>query len=450
MAGSGTSERLRFGEKLSYGLGDFAFSIVWNVVGAFLLFYYTDVARLPAAAVGTLFLTARLLDAGVDIGVGVWVDKTRTRWGRTRPFFLFNALPFALIFVATFLVPDWSMGAKLAYAYITFNLLGILFSLGTIPYSALMPMMTANPAERLQLGSYRSVSTALSVIVATAATMPLVGLLGRGDARLGFALVAGLFAIVSLVLIANLFRACKERVSDATPADFAVLPAVGEMLRNRAWLVTFVFAALNFVRFGAILSVTAYFAITVLRQPWMISVLLPGVSGTLVLGAFIAPPILRRTGIRNGCLGAIALAIALYLVLPTTEANPGLFIALFLAASISISVTMTAIFTMAADSVDYHEWRFARRNEGLLSSGISLSTKLGMAIGSAAVAYTLAATGYAPGAVNATAAAAIRWSYYGWPIGVLLAQAVCILFWPMDGLHGRIRAVIAERSALIA
>ena len=432
MAQTSTGESLRFSEKLSYGLGDFGFSIVWNVVGAFLLYYYTDVAKLPAAAVGTLFLTARLFDAAVDVGVGVWVDKTRTRWGRTRPFFLFTAVPFVLVFVATFLVPAWSTGAKLAYAYVTFNLLGILFSLGTIPYSALMPMMTGNSAERLQLGSFRSVSTALSVIVATAATMPLVGLLGGGDARRGFALVAAIFAAVALVLILNLFWACRERWYDQTPADFAVLPAVGEMLRNRAWLVTFVFAALNFVRFGAILSVTAFFAIEVLHQPWMISVLLPGVSGTLVLGAFIAPPILRRTGIRNGCLGAIAVAIALYLVLPSTESNPAAFIAVFLTASISISVTMTAIFTMAANSVDYHERVFARRNEGLLSSGISLAIKLGMAVGGAAIAYTLAATGYAPGAVGTDAHAAIRWSYYGWPVAVLLLQAGCIMFWPMD------------------
>ena len=440
-------DKLRFREKISYGLGDFAYGLVWNSVGAFLLYFYTNVALLPVAAVGTLFLTARLFDAGVDLGVGILVDRTRSRWGRTRPYILFTGLPFCLLFVLTFMVPDWSETGRLVYAFVTFNLLGILFSFGAVPYSALMPMLTAAPDQRLQLSSLRSMGTALSVILATAATMPLVGALGGGDEERGFLLTAILFALVALALIYNLYWNTRERHYDHAPANFSIKTAVRDMLRNRAWLVAFIFCVLNFVRFGAVLSVTAFFAIEVMRQPWMISILLPAVSGTLLLGAFLAPPILRRTGIRYGCLGAIILAIALYLVLPFTEASPGLFIALFLAASVAISVTMTAIFTMAADSVDYNEWKNGHRNEGLLSSGISLATKVGMALGTAAVAYTLAYAGYEAGAVTETARQAIRWSYYGWPIAVLAVQAVVILFWPMDGMHARIRQEVAARPS---
>lgn len=433
-------------EKLSYGLGDFAYSLLWNVVGAFLLFYYTDVAGLGAAAIGTLFLTARLFDAAIDLGVGLWVDKTRTRWGRTRPFFLLTGPLFCLVFVATFAVPpSWSEGARMTYAWITFYLLGVLFSFGSVPVSALLPMLSADPRERLQLSSLRAGLSALSVIVATAGTIPLVGTLGGGSQWSGFLILAAIFAGVSFILIVNLFLSCRERVHDETPPDFAVGPAVRAMLQNRAWLVAFVYAVLNFVRFGAMLSATAYFAIEVLRAPWAIGVLLPAVSGTLLVGAMIAPSIFGRYGIRKGCLGALAIAVALTLLLPLLETRVPAFLITFVLSSLAVSVTMVGIFTMAADAVDWHEWKTDTRNEGLLSSGISLATKVGMAVGTAAIAYTLAWAGYRAGAVDEGARLAIRWSYYGWPLAVYALQMVAILFWPMDGMHTRIRAEVAQR-----
>jgi len=445
------ADTLRLTEKLSYGLGEFAYALPWNLVGAFLLYYYTDVAQLPVAAVGTLFLTARLFDAAIDIGVGIRVDKTRSRWGRTRPYFLITGPLFCIAFVATFLVPGgWSDGARLTYAAITFYILGVLFSFGSVPLSALLPMMTADPNQRMQLSSWRAGLSAASVIVATAGTLPLVGALGGTSPQRGFAILAAIFAAVALALILNLARSCHERFHDRGAPGFPILPAVRHMLRNRAWVVTFLFAALNFIRFGAILSVTAFFAIEVLRQPWTISVLLPAVSGTLVLGAVIAPPIFKRAGMRRGCLGALALAIALTLALPWFEGRAPVFLAIFVIASLSVSVTMTGIYTMAADAVDWHEWHTGTRNEGLLSSGISLATKVGMAFGTAGIAYTLAAAGYHSGSASGGAIAAIRWSYYGWPLAIYSLQALCISFWPMDGQHARIRAEISARGLATA
>ncbi|PVX28571.1 MFS transporter [Sphingomonas pokkalii] len=423
--------RLGLVERLSYGFGDFGYSLPYNMVGAFLLYYYTVVLRLPAAAVGTIFLTARLFDAVVDLGVGVLLDRTRSRWGRARPYILFTSVPYAVVFVAIFLVPAGSVNAQLAWAFVTFNLLGLLMSFGSIPYTALLPMMTADTDQRLKLGSMRSIGTSVSVILGTAATMPLVGLLGGGNERKGFLLTALLFGVLALAAMLALFRNCRERhVGDADAAPAPAPTAIGEMLRNRAWWVCFLFTLLYFVRFGAMLSVTAFFAIEVLKRPWMISVMLPAISGMLLLAAFVAPPILSRTGIRGGSLGALGLSLLLFALLPFAEASPIAFLSLYLAASMATSITITAIFTMIAESVDYHEARFGSRNEGLLSAGVSLATKIGMALGSAAIAYALAYAAYAPGAVTPAAVLTIRWAYYGAPLLLLSLQALCILFWP--------------------
>jgi GPH family glycoside/pentoside/hexuronide:cation symporter len=439
-------EKLRLGERLSYGLGDIGFSLPYNMASGFLLYYYVNVMKLPAEAIGTIFLVARLLDAVIDVLVGIGVDRTQTRWGRTRPYFLFMALPYALMFVAVFSIPDWSQNAQLIYAFITFKALGILMSLGAIPYSAMMPMITQDTSERLKLSGARSLGTSLSVVLGTAATMPLVGLFGGSDERNGFLAVAMLFGVISLVALVALFRNCKERYLNPVPEKFNILPAVGEMLHNRAWVVCFLSCLLYFVRFGAMMAVTTYFAIDVLKQPWMISIMLPAVAGMLLLSSFVAPPILARTGIRNGSVAVLLVAAALFALLPFCEGNLPLFLALYITASLATSITITAAFTMIAETVDWHDWKFATRREGLLSSGISLATKVGMAIGTAGIAFMLAATGYVPDAVTDGVREAIRWTYYGGTIALLLLQAVVFLFWPMDGQHDRIRTEIIARQ----
>jgi GPH family glycoside/pentoside/hexuronide:cation symporter len=436
------ADQLSFGERASYGFGDFGFSLIYNMAGAFLLYYYTDVVRLPPAAVGTVFLIARALDAIIDPLVGIAVDKTRSRWGRTRPYFLFIALPYALVSVATFTVPAWSQGAQLAYAFITFKALGVLMSLGSIPYTALMPMMTLDTDQRLKLGGWRSIGTSVSVILGTAATMPLVGVLGRGNEQAGFTATAALFAALSLLALYLLFSNCRERHEDTASPSFRVLPAVMQMLRNRAWLVCFLFCMLYFLRFGVMLGLTIFYAKDVLQQPWLIPVMLPMVSGGLLIAAFIAPPVLSRTGIKWGCIGAIIVSLILFGLMAAVDAAPAWAIGTisfpplllpYFAFSIVTSITITGIFTMAANAVDYHQARYGVRYEGLLSAGISTSTKVGMAVGSAGAAFALSYAAYQPDAVTDAARAAIRQAYFIGPAALLVLQAIVVFFWPMDG-----------------
>ena len=419
-------------EKLSYGCGDFGYSLPYNMASGFLLLYYINVVKLPAAAIGTIFLVARLMDAVIDILVGIAVDKTRSRWGRARPWFLFTAIPYAVMFVLVFMVPDASQTVQLVYAFITFKLLGIIMSMGSIPHTALMPMITDDPKERMKLGGMRSLGTSVSVVLGTAAVQPILNAYGGEKVATGYLVVAALFGTLSMLAIFALFRNCRERRTDDAPAKFPVLPEVAMMLRNRAWIVAFLFCLVYFIRFGGMMAVTAYFAIEVMRAPWMIGIMLPAVAGMLLLSAFVAPTILARTGIRKGCVGVLTIAAILFALLPLFETNPPVFLTLYVAACLATSITITAAFTMIAETVDYHEWKFASRKEGLLSAGVSLATKVGMAIGTAGIAFVLAASNYQPDAVTDAARDAIRWAYYGGVVLLLGLQIVVVLFWPND------------------
>jgi GPH family glycoside/pentoside/hexuronide:cation symporter len=240
------------------------------------------------------------------------------------------------------------------------------------------------------------------------------------------------------------FLNCHERYTVQGEVPGSIRTSIGQMFRNQAWASVSSFAVLNFVRFGAILSLTPFFAIHVLKQPWMISILLPTLSGTLLVGAFFAPAILRRLGMRFANTVALAVAGALYLALPLFESSPWGFITIYIAASLLLSITMTATFAMASESVDFHHWRFGIRNEGLLAAGIAFAIKAGMAVGGAAVAYALAIGGYSPQNVTPQAKEVMSWVYYGIPLIVFALQIICIQFYPVDRVRDQMRSALGE------
>jgi len=139
---------LTVGEKLGYGLGDTASHFVWDMVGFWLLIFYTDVYQIPAAAAGTIMLIARFWDMGIDPVIGIISDRTQTRWGKFRPYILFGAIPYAVLAILTFSTPDFGMTGKIIYACATYMLLMTAYAAVNLPYSSLAAVMTSDTYER--------------------------------------------------------------------------------------------------------------------------------------------------------------------------------------------------------------------------------------------------------------------------------------------------------------
>jgi GPH family glycoside/pentoside/hexuronide:cation symporter len=148
-------QSLKLSEKIGYGFGDAASSMFWKLFGMYLMFFYTDIFGIPAAVVGTMLLVTRIGDAVFDPFVGIVADRTNTRWGKFRPYLLWMALPVGIVVVLTFSTPAMATSGKIVYAYVTYSLMMILYSMINVPYASLMGVMTDDGKQRTTLATYR-------------------------------------------------------------------------------------------------------------------------------------------------------------------------------------------------------------------------------------------------------------------------------------------------------
>src|SRR5208337_4621801 len=203
---------LTFKEKLGYGLGDTASHFVWDMVGFWLLIFYTDVYGISAAAAGIIMAIARFWDMGIDPIIGIISDRTQTRWGKFRPYILFGAVPYALLAVLTFTTPSLGEAGKIIYAGATYVLLMTAYAAVNLPYSSLAAVMTDDTYERAGLNTYRFICAFGGQFVVTGLALTLAKFFGKGDKAQGFQYTLILFGIFSLVFFFITFKACKERV----------------------------------------------------------------------------------------------------------------------------------------------------------------------------------------------------------------------------------------------
>lgn len=433
--------KLSFWEKLSYGTGDFASNLMWGVIGSFLLYFYTDVALIPVAATGTIFLVSRVLDAFIDPVIGGFIDRTNSKWGRTKPYIMFGIIPLCVFFILSFTTIGTSASTKIMYAYLTYIIAGILYSVVNIPYGALMPLMTRNLDDKAQLASFRMFGMAIGNILVTALTMPLVNMLGQGNQQRGFLLTTILFAIIGFLSFMVISKNCKERYLETAVVSqekVKVTETYKAALKNGPWVATILFSLLMFIKIGAFVSITIFFCLQVLHNPAMISILLPLMYASMIVSAAIATPFIKKFKHRNAnIIGTVVYAVSFCLMAVFVN-NQTLFIVIYFAGNVLAGVSSGSVFGMIADSVDYNEWKFGKRCEGTLYAGYSFATKVGMAVGGALVGYALAIVGYNATNVTQSAVSAINILFYAIPVACSILQLIVLSFYKLDSIHPQI------------
>lgn len=231
-------------EKIGYGMGDAASHIIFDNVMLYMMFFYTDIFGIPAGYVGTMFLLARALDAISDPCMGLLADRTRSRWGKFRPWILFGAIPFGLVCVLAYSSPDLSHNGKLIYAAVTYTLLTLLYTVVNIPYCALGGVITDNPTQRISLQSWRFVLATAGGMLSTVLMMPLVNFIGGEDKAFGFQGGIAVLSVIAFLMLAFCFFTTKERV-EAPPSSTSMREDLRDIWRNDQWRVVGLLTILN-------------------------------------------------------------------------------------------------------------------------------------------------------------------------------------------------------------
>jgi glycoside/pentoside/hexuronide:cation symporter, GPH family len=431
------TDRLTFREKAGYGLGDFASSMFWKLFSMYLLYFYTDVFVIPAAAVGTMFLITRLWDAGFDPVVGVLADRTSTRWGKFRPYLLWAALPFGIAGVLTFSSPSLSPVGRLVYAYVTYSLMMMVYSLVNVPYASLLGVMSADGRERTALSSYRMVFAFMGSILALALLNPLLRFFGGqspSEEKLAWQLSVTVFSALAILLFWLTFSWTRERVRPIHEANNRLRADVRDLLMNKPWwiLLGAGISALIFtsIRDGAAIYYFKYF----IQDRTFLSLYFVLGQACGIAGIVMVTPLASRFGKRNTYLGSMLCATVLSVLFYWLRREDIVLILVFQClVSLFSGAVFPLLWSMYADIADYSEWKTGRRATGLIFSSSSMSQKFGWTLGGALTGWLLGYYGFQANTVQSLDAQnGIKLMLSLFPaIGTVLAAAFVYLY-PLD------------------
>ncbi|GHW11545.1 MFS transporter [Vibrio cholerae] len=434
-------------EKIAYGLGDTGCNFVWQTVMLFLAYFYTDIYGLSPAHMGTMFLLVRFIDAVTDPIMGSIVDRTKSKYGRYRPYLLWMAVPFGIACMLAFFTPGFGETGKIIYAYVSYIFLTLMYTAINVPYCAMANAMTNDSNERTSLQSYRfALSTAGGLVVAMIA-LPLVDVIGQGDVQKGYLGAMAVMGLGAIALFFFSFANTKERVSQEEEKSQSVMEDLKLLAKNNQWRVLFV---VNIVLLtGVVLkgASTMYYVNTVMARPdlattfmvvGMIANIVGAIGSAPLLGKYDKPTAYRVLIILSGFLSALLFAVE--------PSNVAMVFGLVILLGVVQMSTTPILWSMMSDVVDYEKTRSNRTLSGMVFSTNLFAIKLGIALGGAAVGWILAWAGYVGGAEEQSqqAVTAINLLYTVIPGGIFVSLAVLMSFYHLDNKRlAKIKALLA-------
>ncbi len=408
-------EKLTTREKFAYGLGDMASNIVYQAVINVLMYFYTDVYGIEAAAAGTLMILVRFFDAIIDPIMGAVADRTRTKWGRYRPWMLWFAIPYGILAVAAFITPNVGTGAKLVYAYISYGLLMTAYTAVNIPYSALAGVMTADKDERSGLQSWRFGMAMVGGFLVTVSVWPLSRLLGGGgkpqNLQLGFPFAVSLLAIIGVIALFGCFAWTRERnypdeESQKNAPKGSMLDDLKAMLSNRQWLIVTLAMFVIQIRGGLQGNVKPYFIKYYIEQHltgifavtenfmalYMGVTMLAGVVGVFVANRlFLKLKWCKVTVMKMALIGSL-MPNSLLLFVPRQWWQASLL--LIMLANFFHMMFLPLLFAAIPDTVDYGLKTIGRGAMAMFFAGQLFALKMGISIGGGCAGWILGIFGY--------------------------------------------------------
>ena len=439
-----TAQKLSVLEKIGYSLGDLAANLIFQTLMTFLAYFYTDVYKIPAGKASIIILVGGVFGAFFNIIMGAIADRTKTRWGKFRPWILWTSVPFGVIALLAFSTPDFSENGKVIYALITYFLLVIIYSANNLPYSALSGVITGDMKQRNSLSSYRFVAVMIAQFIIQSLLLPLVLSVGHGDKAVGFEKVMLVFAITGVICFIITFLTTRERIVPTLEQKSSVVQDLKDLSKNKPWVIMLFLTILVFITLalkgGMYIYYFKYYLNETAQASFLenigfnnfIAGLNKGVTSLglgefqwpkdiatsanslfnaggiifMIIGIMFSKPLADRFGKRN-IFGIFLFLSALCLMLfnfYSREAIGAVFITQILHGFL-YGITIPILWAMIADVADYSEWKNNRRATAIIFSAMIFGLKVGLSVGGAIGAALLSKYGYVAEQAEQTAGA---------------------------------------------
>lgn len=425
----GNKKKVPVLNKTAYALGTGAGNIYNQIAAAFLLQYYTDTALIGAGAIATMFLVCRVFDGISDFVMGAVIDKTHTKIGKARPWLILSG---PLMLIGMFLLMNVPLGAsdggKLVYAYVTYILMNcIIYTVYGISNTAMLPLMTDDSKEHTMLATFQSLGNNIIGLIAGSAITPLVMAAGWKVSSI----VLGAIAMV-LILFSGLINKevgtadTKEQEKTSAKATAPIGEQLKGVLKNKYFYILVLIGIFPLIMNANTVGAQIYYCNIVLGNPAFMSTMMFVSQFPGIIIMFLMPYIANKYSKQAFLiLGSVCLLLG-FLVTCFAGANTMLLIVGTVIRAVGAGPLLGGVFALIPDVVDYGEWKFGTRSEGLISSAQSIGSKVGIGIGSALTGWILAAVHYNPAEAPTEAViAAIKFDFT-W-LGVIISAVILLI-----------------------
>ncbi|HIG0360080.1 MFS transporter [Clostridium sporogenes] len=443
-------EMINFSEKLGYGLGDFACNLVWNSLSMFILYFYTDVMGMRAAIISTLMLVVRIIAGFMDIASGIVVDKTKTKYGKARPWLLWMAIPFGISTILLFSIPNIGESGKLVYVAMTYVLLNVIYTAINIPYGVLNSLMTQDQNERSEINIYRMFCSTAGSLCVSALVLPLVSLFGGGQEA--WIITFAIFGIVATFMFFVTFKTTKERVTavnEEKSQNISFKDGMKALIENEYWIIIVLLLVVLFMNLGIMGGSMIYYAQYILNDKKLVGGLSIAQNiPTLIVMLSIAMPLIKKYGKRNtAILGSIIFILGSLFALIDLTSVKLIYISIIVK-GIGNALISATVFALLADTIEYGEWKTNVRTEGLVYSAGNFGLKIGIGLGTAIVGWLLAFSNYNGSSTTQadTAINAINILFIWLPMILSGVQIILLKFYKLDKIYANIISDLEKRK----
>ena len=420
-----SSQKVTVLEKIGYSLGDFAANLVFQTLITYLAYFYTDIYGLKNTDASIVMLTVGLVAAFLfNPIIGLLADRTRSKWGKFRPWILFTAIPLGVIALLAFSTPDFSYKGKLIYAAVTYTLLLLMYASCNLPYSALSGVLTGDMEVRNSISSYRFVAVMFAQFFVQVFMLPIIEYAGHGNKAVGIEAVMTWLAAIGTIMLILTFLTTRERIIPRLEQKSSIKDDLSDLSRNRPWLIMLLLTILVFITLAMKGGSYVYYFnnyVDKVALTKFISPLLSALSG-IGINFFGSDPISAGFGLFNagGIIFMIVgisfskkladkygkrdvfkygILVATIFILAFIFFNPDDVILMFVSQILhgfSYGITIPILWAMIADVADYSEWKTNHRATAIIFSAMMVGLKAGLSIGGALVAWILSLYGYIP------------------------------------------------------